>query len=180
MGQGDGWSPWMKGGVFCTGAMSSQQPQGLGGIFSSASRAMNVGLIRGGFERMVVDKEEKYLAFLSHHNKRRCLDGGSPLPTGMESHSSSRSSSAEALSLLLRNASSTSRLAGIPRHGSLPSRVPGGGTAHDPAPGEAQLGAGKGQGTDLLLLWLVLLPTCQHAGNTWISTALQGRRALGG
>lgn len=38
---------------------------------------------------MVVDKEEKYLAFLSHHNKPRCLDGGSPLPTGMESHSRS-------------------------------------------------------------------------------------------
>lgn len=62
---------------------------------------MNVGLIRGGFERMVMDKEEKYLAFLSHHNKPRCLDGGSPLPTGMESHSYSRASSAEALSLLL-------------------------------------------------------------------------------
>lgn len=58
---------------------------------------------------MVVDKEEKYLAFLSHHNKPRCLDGGSPLPTGMESHSCSRASSAEALSLLLRKASSTSR-----------------------------------------------------------------------
>lgn len=54
-----------------------------------ASQAVNVGLIRGGFERMVVDKEEKYLAFLSHHNKPRCLDGGSPLPTGMESHSRS-------------------------------------------------------------------------------------------
>lgn len=50
---------------------------------------------------MVVDKEEKYLAFLSHHNKPRCLDGGSPLPTGMESHSCSRASSAEVLSLLL-------------------------------------------------------------------------------
>lgn len=90
-----------EGGVFSTGAMNSQQPRGLGGIFPSASQAMNVGLIRGGFERMVVDKEEKYLAFLSHHNKPRCLDGGSPLPTGMESHSYSRASSAEALSLLL-------------------------------------------------------------------------------
>lgn len=54
-----------------------------------ASKAMNMGLIRGGFRRMVVDKEEKYLAFFSHHNKPRCLDGGSPLPTGMEIHSRS-------------------------------------------------------------------------------------------
>lgn len=93
--------PLDEGGVFSTGATSSQQPRGLGGIFSSASQAMNMGLIRGGFERMVVDKEEKYLAFFSHHNKPRCLDGGSPLPTGMESHSCSCASSAEALSLLL-------------------------------------------------------------------------------
>lgn len=45
-----GWrEPLDEGGVFSTGAMSSQQPQGLGGIFPSASQAMNVGLIRGGF-----------------------------------------------------------------------------------------------------------------------------------
>lgn len=107
-----------EGGVFSTGAVSSPQPQGLGWIFPSASQAMNVGLIRGGVERMVMDKEEKYLAFLSHHNKPRWLDGGSPLPTGMESHSCSRASSAEALSLLLCNASPTSHctaaFSGIP------------------------------------------------------------------
>lgn len=44
------------------------------------------------------------------------------------------------------------------------TRGPGGGTAHDPIPGEAELRArkcaGKHQVTDLLLVWLVLLPTC--------------------
>lgn len=63
------------------------------------------------------------------------------------------------------------------------TRVPGSGTAHDPAPGEAELRAGKCAGkdqvTDLLLVWLVLLPTCQHVGNTWTSAALRGRSTLG-
>lgn len=89
---------------------------------------------------MVVDKEEKYLAFLSHHNKPRCLDGGSPLPTGMESHSRSpRQLGRGPFPALMK-----CRLHLTPHRGpcrascgtaSSVAQVPGGGTAHDPRPG---------------------------------------------
>lgn len=73
---------------------------------------------------MVVDKEEKYLAFLSHHNKPRCLDGGSPLPTGMESHSCSprqlgRGPFPRAYEMPTPPNSAPRPLPGIPRHGGL-------------------------------------------------------------
>lgn len=48
---------------------------------------------------MVVDKEEKYLAFRSHHNRARCLDGGRHFP--QEWRATAAPCAAEALSPVL-------------------------------------------------------------------------------
>lgn len=158
-----------------------------------ASKAMNMGLIRGGFQRMVVDKEEKYLAFFSHHNNPRCLDGGSPLPTGMEIHSRSPRQLGRGPFPSAYETPAPPRAAPRPRrasHGTATSRGP-------PASPRALPGRpappGTCTGTAERCALQMRRETCRegraagllplherHIGNTWAGETQGGRRAWPG